>query len=84
LRTAAPSEGCGASSARGGWIQLIYAESQRQGNVWSQYQLLSSSELEKANTEEKGGKGRVSSGIQPGRLPGGRATGQEVTLALPI
>lgn len=56
---------------------LMYSEFQRQGSsgdIWSQYQLLSSWELEKANTEENGeGKGQVLSGIQPGKLPEGRA-----------
>lgn len=60
-----------------GLILLMYSEFQRQGSsgdIWLQYQLLRSWELEKANTEENGeGEGQVLSGIQPGKLPEGRA-----------
>lgn len=54
LRTTAPLERCGASCVCGGWIQLIYSKSSRQGSsggIWS-HQLLSSWELEKADTVE--------------------------------
>ena len=61
----------------GCWIQLVYSESQRQGcsgGIWTQYYLLYSWKLEKANAEEDGGRdGQMAIRPQPGRLPGGRA-----------
>ena len=61
LRNTTAYEGFGALCALGGWIHLIYSESQRQGcsgDFWPQYYLLYSWKLEKANAEEDGGKDR--------------------------